>query len=689
MQDLKKIFMIVGTAISVGIVLALSLSILVNPNSSRAAATSESVSKTPENVSMQTSTSSMSSSSNSSAASSKSSSSAASSSSSKKTSTKSTAATYPLENHDLSYLTTHGYALGVASNFNIFATGTYSQSSSVGNARVAANKFVSKGWMSKIGWTDSSSGIDSHALVVDHLSADAGDTTTASTIIASDKTDGVFAASSANTVQLSNSQGKAVTTDPLNSVKDFTDNGIASFSDAATQVQNISDFYGSADDINKTFSSKFVNVTNLTTDDLEKFQKGNTVEIDDPNAERKCLVVNIPATTESELKEDTDVININIKYVTNLKEEPIVVLNFPDMTGELSTKNGSDIVNVTYGTADNQTRIIDKNHLLLNFAQIPKLTFNGAFLGTIIAPKASVEIDQLNATVTAIAAKNVNVTTSITTDGPTGVFNPGDFSDPNNSASGGDSTTTKSVHASVKHVNDDGTTSSTSFDSPATMATKFTYNDTVRFHLDWAGYDSDNLYYSLDDGTTWTKLDPTSTDTDTKMNTYETSDKTDFYPARGLKLSQSETNDTDGSGESVTMATPTSRKVMFALAAGDPSSATPDWESSITLNLNSFSVSVPKTVPFSKIVGMDTANKTLTVTPETAPEITTVNNLGAPYKLTVQTDPSSSSTTPTETDQNVFLNGGSKMTYTNDTSATNILTDPATILQQEAATTSV
>lgn len=46
----------------------------------------------------------------------------------------------------LGYLVTHKYALGVASNFNLFATDQYTQANSVGNARIAANHFTLDNW---------------------------------------------------------------------------------------------------------------------------------------------------------------------------------------------------------------------------------------------------------------------------------------------------------------------------------------------------------------------------------------------------------------------------------------------------------------------------------------------------------------------------------------------------------------
>lgn len=46
---------------------------------------------------------------------------------------------------NIPYLVTHGHALGVASNFNIFATNNYMQSSSVSNVRLAAGYFQSEG----------------------------------------------------------------------------------------------------------------------------------------------------------------------------------------------------------------------------------------------------------------------------------------------------------------------------------------------------------------------------------------------------------------------------------------------------------------------------------------------------------------------------------------------------------------
>ncbi|PWF99683.1 hypothetical protein DCM90_07660 [Levilactobacillus bambusae] len=547
---------------------------------------------------------------------------------------------------DLSYLTTHGYALGVASNFNIFATESYTQDNDIGNARIAANKFQVNNYQRSVGWTQADPDIDSHMLAVKSL---ADDSNTQSTKLITDRTSGVFAAEDSGTTALRNSSGNPVDVDQLTNVKDFSENQLTNFASANDQVEAVSKFYASEDQINQTFSKKFVNNTTLTTDQLSQIHAGKTVTINDPNAERKCLVVNIPVDSVKDLKTQEDVLKLHLQYVTNLSAEPIVILNFPNLSKEdvLDLNSAGDIVDVSYGTVDHQTQIIDKNHLLLNFSQLKTIKFNNQFIGTVIAPNTDIEINALNSALTSVIGKNIHVATSINTLGPNGIFNPPDFSDPDNSANSDDKPS-KSVETTLKKTGTDGQSTSTSFDNPTTMASAFTYNDKANFSLKWEAYEGTNLYESIGNQSSWKQVASSDGDGAGKFST-------DQYPGQDQKLTQ--TSDADY----VTLMTPKNQVVYFALASSDPNDSKTEkqWSSSITLNLAPFSISMPKKILFSNLAVQNGVTR-----PDPTPTMKLNNTLDAPFKLKVGVDAQSSVTEPVEKAANVFL-GTANFTYNN------------------------
>ena len=567
-------------------------------------------------------------------------------------------------NYDLEYLTTHGYALGVASNFNIFATDQYSQASDLGNARVAAGNFKVNGWQKKLGWTSPKAGVDSHMLVVGKSNADSN---TNSTVMDTDQTEGVFAADDAATAGLVNRKQQKVTVDPIAKVNDFTANGLDSFAKATDQVQTVSAFYNSESRLTKAFSAKFLNDTTLTSDQMEQIQKGQMVTIDDENGVRKFLVVNVPATSLKDLETDDGRLAINIKYVTKTTQEPIVILNFPNLGGEMHLNGGAADLNVSYGTADNQTKISDKQHLLLNLSQLSVLELNNVFIGTILAPNATVQIDSLNSVMTAVIAKNVSVNNAVSTQGPDGVFNPPDFADPDNSGTGGDQPD-QSVSATAKHLfADEQDTTSTAFDTPAQIPNLFTYNDQAEYDLRWEGYEGSRLYRSDDDGVTW-KMVGDAPDAGGNGHYDSVTDRLDM-PGHQLALTASADSD------SATLTAADHRTVSFALAKSNPENSkdAPEWSSSIQLNLAPFKLTVPETIAF------DSGRvKNGQVTPTTVPRVKLTNLLGAGFDLTLGVDATSATTDPTSAANNVFL-GANQFTYDKQD-----LTNPSRVLEMTA-----
>lgn len=551
----------------------------------------------------------------------------------------------------LGYLVTHNYALGAASNFNLFATNNYVQANSVDNARIAANHFQLNNWEKSIGWNQQVSGLDSHMLVVNQL---ADDTNTLSTQLATDQTAGVFAAEADDTKSLTNTAGQAVKPDPLSAVTDFADNGITSFEAATQQLSDLSDFYNSPDQLKATFSSDYLKVADIAESDIGG-GKGIDTTITD-SGQHQLLVVNIPVTAASQLRKNYTDITINIDYMTQEKTEPVVILNFPKLTDALEFYSSNDTVNVTYGPEGNQTQIKDKNHLLLNFDRLSTLGFNNKFVGSVMAPNTDVTIHNLNTNITALAAKNINVDSSVNTDGAQGVFNPTDFSDPQNAANNTEAT--KKVNATARWKGASGDQSSLSFDQPALLDTQFGYYDATDYYVSWQGYQNAKLYVSGDNQKTWRLLKNSQQPAVSGEGVFDsTTNGTAFYPSRGVAIDQSVA---DGR---ITFSTATTRTIDFALAADNPGNTgvTKLWSSSITYNLAPFKLSVPTQVVFDQIDHVNASD--LTVVPKIAPQVITINSSHTPYQLSVKGDASVAE--PKSADQNVFL-GPDQFAYQDD-----------------------
>lgn len=551
----------------------------------------------------------------------------------------------------LGYLVTHNYALGAASNFNLFATNNYVQANSVDNARIAANHFQLNNWEKSIGWNQQVDGMDSHMLVVNQL---ADDSNTLSTRLATDQTAGVFAAEADDTKSLTNTAGQAVKPDALSSVTDFADNGISSFEDATKQLSDLSDFYNSPEQLKATFSSNFLNITDIPESEISGGQGIDTTITD--SGQHQLLVVNIPVTEAKQLRKNYTDITINIDYITKEKTEPVVILNFPKLTDTLEFYSSNDTVNVTYGPEGDQTQIKDKNHLLLNFDRLSTLGFNNKFVGSVMAPNTDVTIHNLNTNITALAAKNIAVDSSVNTDGAQGVFNPTDFSDPKNAADNTEET--QKVNATARWKGASGDQSSLSFDQPAVLDTQFGYYDATDYYVSWQGYQNAKLYVSGDNQKTWRLLKNNQQPAVSGEGVFDsTTNGTAFYPSRGIAINQSVA---DGR---VTFSTATTRTIDFALATDNPgnSGVTKLWSSSITYNLAPFKLSVPTQVAFDQITSANTND--LTVVPKVAPQVMAVNASHVPYQLSVKGDASVAE--PKSADQNVFL-GPDQFTYQDD-----------------------
>lgn len=546
----------------------------------------------------------------------------------------------------IDYMATHGYALGVASNFNVFATDAeipatdndyaYSQDVSLTNARVAAGSYQVKNWQQSIGWDSPNKKLDSHMLVVGRL---APDNNTGSTILNTDQTGGVFAAENNGTKPLVNKQKQQVDVDSLADVKDFADNGINSFAGAQAQVDDVSQFYASSSRLTKAFSNRFLKNVTLNDDQLANLKSGKEIEINDTGSKiHKFLVVNIPGLTESDIKSDDDNLHINIKYVTKLTQVPIVILNFPNLTGDIKRNGGTTAVDVSFGAADQQNQITDKKNLLLNFPQLNSLQLNNAFIGTILAPKATVSLIQFSTLLNAVVAKQVRVTNPVQTSGPDGVFNPPDFQ--NNGEN-------QDVDATAQHIYADGsTTTSTSFDSDAQMPEPYSYDDQIEYGIRWSNHPDEQLYRS-EDGNNWQATNVKS-DTNGDGN-YSATEK----PAQDLHLTTSQT------ASQATLTAANIKKIYFALATSDPNKDADaiTWQSSVQLNMKPFTISVPQKIIF------ESANiQNGLVTPTVTPQVTVDNSLGADFKLTLGVDATSVNNLPNSAAKNVFL-GANQFTY--------------------------
>lgn len=551
----------------------------------------------------------------------------------------------------LGYLVTHNYALGAASNFNLFATNNYVQANNVDNARIAANNFQLNNWQKSIGWHQQVDGMDAHMLVVNQLADDAN---TLSTRLATDQVAGVFAAEADGAKSLTNTAGQSVKPDALSSVTDFADNGLTSFKDAGKQLADLSDFYNSPEQLKATFSSDFLNIVDIPESEIGSGQGIDTTITD--SGQHQLLVVNIPVTEANQLRKNYTDLTINIDYITKEKTEPVVILNFPKLTDTLEFYSSNDTVNVTYGPEGDQTQIKDKNHLLLNFNRLSTLGFNNKFVGSVMAPNTDVTIHNLNTNITALAAKNIAVDSSVNADGAQGVFNPTDFSDPKNAAD--NTAETKKVNATARWKGASGDQSSLSFDQPAVLENQFGYYDATDYYVSWQGYQNAKLYVSGDNQKTWRVLRNGQQSAVSGDGVFDsTTSGTAFYPGRGAAIDQSVADDR------ITFSTATTRTIDFALATDNPGNSDKAklWSSSITYNLAPFKLSVPTQVAFDQI--NRASARDLTVVPKVAPQIVTVNASHTPYRLSVKGDASVAE--PKSADQNVFL-GSNQFTYRDD-----------------------
>ncbi|WP_172188589.1 hypothetical protein [Lentilactobacillus kribbianus] len=551
---------------------------------------------------------------------------------------------------NIPYLVTHGHALGVASNFNIFATNNYMQSSSVSNVRLAAGYFQSKGWQQSIGWTKNDDRFDSHMLVVKKRADDAN---TNSTFLNTDQSSGIYAAEDSDALPMKNTKDQpndnsySVKPDALSDVSDFTDNGVTSFSDATKQSQEVSDFYNSKDALTKAFSADFLNYTTLDQDQIKTLHDGKKIVIKDDNAKKKFLVINIPITNIDQLRLNT--LSLNIEYQTKLTETPIVVLNFPNLTNGFELYSNDDALNVTYGTADNQTRISDKQHLLLNFPSLDETTplaFDQQFLGTIMAPKGKIIINSLNSVLTSMMAKDIEVHSSVNTAGPDGIFNPPDFADPNNHGDGDDKPESK-VTATVDRIDTTGQKSSAALEDAKQLG-YFMYKDKAVFNIEWSNAKNTQLYRSDDYGATWEKVSNSSADGSGSYSSIN-----DYRPAQRLSWNVS--------ADQKTLTAQATKNIRFELATESPNTDGADkiWFGDTELNMAKFSLTVPATINFSNLDADDKG----VIKPTITPQIKVNNALDVPFNLKLIVDAQSSGNSPTDS-SNIFL-GARQFTFNN------------------------
>ncbi|WP_125607199.1 collagen-binding domain-containing protein [Lapidilactobacillus bayanensis] len=555
---------------------------------------------------------------------------------------------------NIAYLATHGYALGVAANFNIFATNNYVQNNSVGDARIAANRFQADGGtgQSTIGWTSSSSNVDSHMLVVNTL---ADGNTGTYTRLNTDKTSGVFAADSFTNSILKNTSENLVDTDPLSGVADFSETGTSNFTDASQQIANVSAFYQDSTQLQEAFSDSFMKTVSIEGADYNP-NGGINKTIDDSGQQHGLFVINVDTSKiqgSGGIKTDTDVLSIDIRIKTDDTTPPIVVLNFPNLTGTLTMQSLLDHLHIMYGSADGTMRAVTtRNQLLLNFPKLTGLQFNNVFVGTFLAPQATAQVNQLNTSISAIIAKNVTLANSFSTDGSEGIFNPPAFADADNHNNG--SSETNQMTATVQTKKDDQSSSTDISENNSNVDLgQFQYNDVATFQFDWTGYSGAHLYGSTD-GKTWTRL------TADDVTTYHSAAK---YPAKALKMS------VDASmNEQTTFKASAATTYSFALLDSTADEitdiGTPVWRSDITTASQSFSLAVPNLLTFSTIVASTENTGYLTVKPDTTAFIELNNELDAPFTLTT-TGNSSANTTPSAgaTTKNVFLDADSTFTY--------------------------
>lgn len=557
---------------------------------------------------------------------------------------------------NIPYLVTHGDALGVASKFNVFALNDFGMSNPISNVRVSARLFSSSNNHLSIGWTSEPTfDVDGHMLVVKNR---VNDINTDSTYFDTTDTSGYYAAEDADAKPMKNKNDVSydssfsMARDPLSTVQDFTENGVSTFDEADTQLKQVSDFYASKTELAKAFSANFLNYTELDADQIKELSAGNTVTISAKDAAQQLLVINIPVTKIQEIK--PNLFRINIKYLTQFNDEnkkPIVIFNFPNLTEGFDFNQNGNQLNVSYGSEDSQKMIDDKQHLVLNFPNLKDQTigFDNQFLGTLIAPQANIRVNSLNEHLTSVVGRNVQINNQVTSDGPSGIFNPDEFSDEKNHADTTPPTEDSKMEAHVQKTDTAGHTTSTAIDDLKDLG-YFTYNDQADFDFKWSGYDHNAKLYRRDDSSAWVQVGKDSTATDGSGD-YNSSNET-FYPAQKLSWSIS---------SSQTLIAQSSKTVHFALATANPGDTDSKilWNQDVSLPLAKFSLTVPATIDFSNL----DADTNGVIKPTTMPQIKVNNALDAPFNLKLIVDAQSSGNSPTDS-SNIFLGVG-QFTFNN------------------------
>lgn len=570
-------------------------------------------------------------------------------------------------------LVSHGYALGVASNFNIFASNEYTQSSNISNARIAAGMFKAETPNRTIGWNQWKDTVDKHILVVGQL---ASDENTVGTILDTNETKGVYASENGGTPLFNGTAGKPnqpVTVDPLSSVWDFTDNGLTSFGQTQNQLNDVSNFYATPERLLSTFPTSFVKDIDIPKSDFNA-NGGLTKTIDDTDDQQPgLLAVNLLTDVtkgNQGLITDSDRLDININFKTNNTKAPIVVLNFPNITGDMLLPSSLDI-SLKYGPTGDDYSINpndlndlnrDKYKILLNFPKISTIRFNGTAFGSVLAPNADVYFDQLNTNLSAVAAHNITLNT-VTSSGSEGIFNPGEFGDPPDHS--GDGEETKVTKAEVNQISA-GTTNSLSFiDQPQTLNVK--YQDKTNFNLGWTSSSVTTLYRSTDQKT-WRKVDGVKTTG--QQSVYKSED---LSPGKDLTLG---VDSSDGTHQVFT-ATNNRTTTYFALIDGanspdiisDTSQAV--WHGQVSTVAPDFTLSVPNNIEFTNILSEQGSEILVTPDPAQLPEIKLANELAADFTLSLQADNSDGRTQPID-NTNAF-SGSNKFQFISEQQPNSLL----------------
>lgn len=554
----------------------------------------------------------------------------------------------------LSKLVTHGYALGVASNFNVFATEQFLQSGAIKNARIAAGNFSSQAGNTDsqtIGWQSPSSKVDPHILVVGTLNDDYN--TRTYTTLDTDATEKVFAAETNPDVAeiLKNRKGMKVQTDPLTSVKDFSETlgtSQASFANAKSQLTAVSDFYRSATALQQTFSKKYLQITDVA--DNAYLDRGGVSEMitDGSAAGHGLQVINLNTnqmTGTGGIKTDTGILNLNFQIKTNRTTEPIVIINFANLTGTLDLNSLSDKIKITYGPTGTEHSLQNKHNILLNLPKISEVKLMNTFVGTFLAPQADLEISSLNTSISAVAARKINLGNAVETEGSDGVFNPDEFRNPDNSAENEIKNSVKSTVTQNSNQTKDFSTANAEFNN-------LKYNDILHFNIEWSGYKGSSLYKS-NDNKNWVKVDQGITTDSEGINKYHIDED--------IKSNSEIKSQNDGNSLIYTLNHPVN-SYQYALFTEDPNvnNIKAEWQSGVvSTNFANFNLSIPSDLVFSEFKGVDT-NGLLKFEPKNTNIISFDNQFDAPFKLSVQA--LRSSIEPNSND-NVFTNSVSKFNY--------------------------